>query len=126
MKHLLAAAKAARGRLFVDECQILRVAKGSFDDSTGKRVEVAHVVYEGPCRLKFAGVSQSDNGERNVVLTRPVLELPADDTSDIRERDVVAMTASENPNVVGRLLSILGADLATTASARRFSVEAKT
>lgn len=125
VKHLVAAAKSAHERLMIDECEITRIRQGSFDDTTGKRVEISETVYSGPCRVKFANVEQRNAGERNNVVNAPVLNLPADDESDIRERDVCEVTDSTNPNLIGKRFSIIGSDIATTASARRFEMEAQ-
>ncbi len=125
MKYLLPAAKAAHERLMVDSCTISRVEKGSFDDSTGKRVEVSREIYSGPCRVKASDVGQREAGERSNVVVAPTLVLPGDDVSDIRERDVVEITDSSSPILIGRLFSIIGADSATTASARRFLIEGR-
>lgn len=124
----LSAAKVAHARLMVDTCTISRVATGSFDDSTGQRVEVSRTIYTGACRVKISAVSpvaERNAGERANVVTAPTLVLPGDNVSDIRERDVVTITASASPALVGRVFSIIGADSATTASARRFLIEGR-
>ncbi len=123
--RIVAAAKAAHERIMTDECEISRTYKGSFDDTTGKRVDITEVVYSGSCRVKFAPVEQRHSGERNNVIIQPTLVLPADDDTDIRERDICQVTSSTNPNLVDTRFSIIGTDLASTASARRFVMEAQ-
>jgi hypothetical protein len=125
VRHLVAAAKAAHERLMVDTCEITRTAAGSFDDSTGLRMEIAHTIYDGPCRIKGSSVEQRDAGERNLAVTAPMLHLPADCSADIRERDIVTVTDSVNDNLIGLSFSIVGADVDSTASARRYVIEGR-
>lgn len=125
MRHLVPAARAAHARLLLDTCRITRTAKGSFDDSTGKRAEISQVVYFGPCRVKASDVGQREAGERSNVVVAPTLVLPGDDTTEIRERDGVEIISSLSPSLVGRHFAIIGADSATTASARRFLIEGR-
>lgn len=125
MSTLTAAAKAAHARLMVDTCVISRVEKGSFDDTTGKRVEVLRTIFTGPCRVKVAPVTERVAGERSNVVTAPTLAIHGDNVDDIRERDVVEITDSASPALVGLTFSIIGADSATTASARRFLIEGR-
>jgi hypothetical protein len=120
---LVAAGRAAHDRLLVDTCTVTREIDGSFDDTTGKRAKIAQTIYTGVCRVKVATLTQAEAADRKNVVSSPMLHLPASDVSDIRERDVVTVDTSLTTNLVGVTFSVIGAEVSTTATARKFAVE---
>lgn len=123
---LLAAAKAAHESLMADVCWIQTSTPGSFNDATGTRTEILTTVYYGKCRIKNAEPAQTEAGERRNVINAPVLHLPADDTSTIPERATVTIVSSTNENLTGAVFRVVGVDVSTTATARRFTMERQT
>lgn len=120
---LLAAARAAHENLMTDVCWIQTSSQGSFNDATGTRTDVSATVYYGKCRVRHADPTQAEAGERRNVVTAPTLHLPADDTTVIPERATVTVVSSTNPNLEGAEFFIVAADLSSTATARRFTME---
>lgn len=122
---LVARGRVAHQSLMVDTCTITRATPGDFNDTTGGRDTTTTTVYTGVCRIKEAPIAQAEAADRRNVVTAPVLVLPASDTSDIAERDVVTVTASITPALVGAVFSVIGSAIGTTATARRFQLEAR-
>jgi len=123
MTALVAAGKRAHERLMTDVCTVTRQVEGSFDDTTGKRTKISQTIYSGKCRIKAAPVVQTEAGERRNAVSVPLLDLPADDVAAILERDIVTVSSSLNPSLVAVTFSVIGEEMATTSTSRRFEIE---
>ena len=91
-----------------DACRIFKPGPAVLDRSTGKTTRAAGTTkYEGPCRVfeQQAGtIVQS--GEEEVVVTVSYLTLPWN--APIPESDdVVLITSSDDPDLVGRTVTIV-------------------
>lgn len=134
---LLDRGRAIHADLMTDQCIIRRSTRGVLDETTGRYLDLVTVVYTGPCRLKIAAAGTVDVATAAVERSRPVLELPWE---DVDRRDYVggywdAYGASAMRIETGDLVAIVTgqfagrtatvyADLpASTATARRFTVE---
>jgi len=138
MTALVAAGKRAHERLMTDVCTITRNSVGGFNDATGQRATSLpydaavvyntdnlywNLIYSGKCRIKFAPVVQTTAGERRNAVSVPLLVLPAGDVSAILERDIVTMSSSLNPSLIAVTFSVIGEEMASTSTSRRFEIE---
>ena len=95
-------------RLFRSTCTVTRAAAGrTFDPSTNTyTAAAAATVYSGPCMVRRTDRSGNDTeaGEREVRLQDLEVKLPAD--TAVAEGDVVTVTASPDPALVGKTLRV--------------------
>lgn len=91
-----------------DECRIWKPGKPVIDPVTKKATrEAGETKYEGPCRFwEVSAGSQVVIGEEQITMTQSYLSLPWD--APIPESDdVVKLTKSDDPDLVGRTVSIV-------------------
>lgn len=118
----LAAAQAIRERAMTDACTIRAPGGtvGEFDSTTGTRpITPSAAHYTGPCRVMDTRAAGSDDvGGDQQVTTQPYLvELPLSVTTAAIEH-VVTITASQDPWLVGRELTVTRVRGLTYASSR--------
>lgn len=95
--------------LMTDECIIHRPGPGNkvtYDKETKEAVRHGgDEVYEGPCRLwQVTGGGVTKDQDRDVVITTTYLSIPYDNGGE--PLDIVTITGSEDPDLVGRSLTI--------------------
>jgi len=112
-----------------DTCTIRRPTAPTEDLDTGEvtKTYLSPDPYAGPCRIQqaIAQAQQQDVGEDYQLLVRFELQLPMTVTG-IQVRDEVTITASRDPDLVGRVFLVRDLFHKTDASARRIGVTEKT
>lgn len=128
VQGILAAGRTAAEMLFVDECQIERMAdRGELDPETGEYTPEWTTLYTGRCRLKNQSAgSSTEYGEHEVNLPSYQLVLPHDVAPEIKETDRVTITASGDSWLIGRQMEVTGVDKASLKTARRLNVQDRT
>jgi hypothetical protein len=126
---LLARAQAAAVRGMVDVCTIRRPSGISSDPDSGKTTKtyLSPNPYTGPCRMQQhpTQAQQQDSGEDYLLMVRLELQLPMSVTG-IRVGDEVTVTASRDPDLLGRVFLVRDLFHKTDASARRIGVTERT
>lgn len=114
------AGRAAAARLMVDTCTVTRPGAATLNETTGVVTRATTTVYTGACRVKpDAAPSESQSGEREVVVRRFIVSIPTSET-DVAVDDVVTVTASElDPALVGATLTVAGVIVGSHVTARR-------
>lgn len=119
---LLARAQAAAERGMVDTCTVRRVIGEVTERGTGvvTRTHLDPNPYAGPCRVQQhqATADRQDAGEDQVLMLRLELQLPISVTG-LQVADEVTITASRDPDLVGRVFLIHDLAHKTDASSRR-------
>lgn len=111
--------------LMLDTCTISRAGAETFDDATGTYSDTESTVYSGKCRLKPSVLSAdrvAQAAERQIALWPFSVSLPVDVT-DVELDDVVTVTASQDPSLVGVRLRIRSVARGTYLTARRVDCE---
>lgn len=113
-------------RWLVDGCEIRSPADPVFDEDEGVDVEgVGELVYSGACRHRpSAGARVVNAGDTDVPLERFDLWLPWD-TTGVKVDQVVTMTSSSTPHIVGRRYRVAEVLGGSDAEALKLSVEEK-
>lgn len=108
----------------IDACVIRRQTGTSVDPNTGASVPTYSEVYSGKCRIMAWNVATSSPnvGQQRVDLLRSELHIPIG-TTGVQVNDVAEITASRDPDLVGRRLRLDNLMHKTDATARRFPVE---
>lgn len=108
----------------VDRCDIRSPADTVFDDDEGVDVPaVGELVYSGPCRHRPAGGDRVViAGDTPVSLARFDHWLPWDATG-IKVDQIVTMTMSASPHIVGRTYRVADVLGGSDAEALKLSVE---
>lgn len=123
----VAAGRQAHLALMVDRCTISRPAtSSSWDPVTDTYVDrPATVVYTGACRVAPASRASGDGteGAREVTTSRYEVALPHDGTAEIVIGDLLTVTESTDPWLVGRPLLVAAVGLGSTRTAHWVSVE---
>jgi len=124
---------AMRGRraaeaLMVDQCTIrAESTEVTTDPDTGVVTPVpGEVVYAGKCKLqqmRAALPSNPEGGEHRWTMGPLELHLPVEGSATVKTDCVVEVTASIDPNNVGRRFRVRSGDRKTFATAIRFQVE---
>ena len=114
------AGRAAAVRLMVDTCTVTRPGAATVNETTGVVTRATTTVYTGTCRVKpDAAPSESQSGEREVVVRRFIVSIPTSETG-VEVDDIVTVTASElDPALVGRTLTVAGVIVGSHVTARR-------
>lgn len=114
------AGRLAARRLMVDACTITRPGAASLNETTGVVTRTTTTVYTGACRVKpDAAPSETQSGEREVVVRRFIVSIPTSETG-VEVDDVVTVTASKlDPALVGRALTVGGIVTGSHVTARR-------
>lgn len=111
-------------RWLVDRCEIRSPADPVYDDEQGVDVPgVGDLVYSGPCRHRPAGGDRVvEAGDAPVSLGRFDHWLPWD-TTGIKVNQIVTMTKSRSPHIVGRSYRVADVLGGSDAEALKLSVE---
>lgn len=119
---VLARAQAAALASMVDAGRI-RHKTGEATDAVGNVTPTYAVVYAGPCKVQQQkGIARPANvGEAEVFLSRLELHIPMSVTG-VSSDDVLDLTASADPDLLGRLFHVRELAHKTWASARRYSI----
>jgi hypothetical protein len=124
---LIAAGRLAHQQLMVDACTISRPGAATLNRATSQLTPgAATQLYAGPCRVKPQRVPRNEHaGERLEVVARYELALPfsAVPPSELRVADLVTITASGDPRLVGQVMTVLAIDFGSTATAWRITIE---
>lgn len=124
LRTFLARGRSRHALLCVDTGTATRVT-GRVLNADGTYTNTTSTVYTGAARLKRETAREQVAGDVERPAIRPVLVLPWDATGsgDLRKGDRFTFTASEDPDLVGATVTIVGPENGTTASARRYLVE---
>jgi hypothetical protein len=126
---LLARAQAAAELAMVDACTIRRVTGETTDPASGviTPTYLNPNPYTGKCRVQQVMVQSRphDVGQDYQLLLRLELQLPMSVTG-LRSGDEVTITASQDPDLVGRTFHIRDLGHKTDASARRVQMMERT
>lgn len=124
---LVARAQAAAEAGMADTCTIRRVTGTSTSTASGVITPTYATLYTGKCRLQqsIAQARQHDVGEDYTLLVRFELQLPMSVTG-LRVSDEVAVSASQDPDLVGRMFLVRDLFHKTDASSRRVGVTERT
>lgn len=122
--------QAAAEQLMVDSCTITRAgARGSFDSTTGTySAAAADTRYTGKCRVKPSALSANQAvqaGERAVSLWPFTVSVPIA-VDNVELDDIVTVTASADPSLVGHRLRVRSIARGTYLTARRLDCEEAT
>jgi hypothetical protein len=126
---LVARAQAAAEAGMADTCTIRRVTGWTTDLDSGVRTPtyLSPDVYAGKCRVQqgIAQADQHDAGEDYLLQLRLVVQLPMS-VVGVKVGDEVTLTASRDPDLVGRPFLVRDLFHKTDASARRVGVTERT
>jgi hypothetical protein len=119
--------RAFAEQLMQDTCTITRADAGTpvFNETTGAYTSSAPTtVYTGPCRVKPRNLADRvvDAGEQAVSLWPFQVSIPFAAT-DVELDDLVTVTASVDPSLVGRELRVRSVTRGTFVTARRLECE---
>ena len=108
----------------VDACQVVRVAGQVTDPVTGVVSDEYVMVYEGPCRVQARALQgQAPRvGEYAASILRLEVHLPVSVTG-VAVGDVVGVTGSADPDLLGRKFTVTGLSHKSLLTARRLAVE---
>lgn len=111
----------------VDACTVKPVAGNATDPSTGVvTTTYGAAVYTGKCkfqRQRGAYPSNPEAGEHRWTVAPLELHLPVAGSGAVSTGHVVEVTASVDPELVGKRFRIRAGDRKTFATATRFSLE---
>lgn len=119
--------RSAHEGLMVDACTIARSTAATLDRTTGNLTPGTPTpLYAGPCRIKPQRTpAPTEAGEKRAVVARYELALPfgAVPSQPLHLADVVTMTASADPRLVGQVMTVMAVDYSSTATAWRLTLE---
>jgi hypothetical protein len=120
---LVARAQAAAEAGMADTCTIRRQTGQATDDFSGVVTPTWTSLYAGKCRVQHSRPQseQYDVGENYQLQLRLILQLPMSVTG-LEVGDQVTITASQDPDMVGRVFLTRDLFHKTDASARRIGV----
>ncbi len=124
---LVVRAQAAAALGMRDACTIRRFGAKQTDLDTGQVTEPSSDVYTGKCRVQ-QGIAQADShdaGENYLLQLRLVVQLPAAVTG-VEVGDEVTITASQDPDLAGRVFLVRDLMHKTDLSSRRIGVTERT
>lgn len=124
---LLARARAAAQAGMADTCTIRRRAGETTDENSGVVTPTWDALYAGKCRVQqaIAQAAQHDVGEDYLLQMRLEVQLPMAVTG-LAVGDEVTITASQDPDLVGRVFLVRDLFHKTDASSRRVGVTERT
>ena len=124
--------RRAAESLMTDTIRITRPGKTAVDPVTGAETPTGEVLYEGPGKVQTSGgmasqTSTASGDSSNVGGLVPqwslYLHLPISATG-LREKDVALVVDSQDPDLVGRTMSLVNMQSEKTlATARRWNVQ---
>lgn len=111
----------------VDACTIRRNSGSVLDDFSGTTTETWSSVYAGKCRVQqgIAQAAEGETGEDYLLHLRLVVQLPMA-TTGLKVGDEVTISASQDPDLVGRVFLVRDLFHKTDATARRVGVTERT
>lgn len=128
-----AAPALARGRvaaesLMVDSCTVRHRTGESTNTTTGVVTPAWTTVYTGRCKVQQSTLGAAseprDPGEASVRLVAYAVHLPVMTSPGIRDGDQITITAAPyDPDLVGRVFTVLGTMRKSLATARRLQVQ---
>jgi hypothetical protein len=124
---LLARAQAAAEAGMVDACVIRRRTGETTDEASGVVTPTWDLLYDGRCRVQqaIAQADQHDVGENYLLQMRLEVQLPLVVTG-LAVGDEVTVTASRDPDLMGRVFLVRDLFHKTDASSRRVGVTERT
>ena len=115
--------RARHALLMTDTCMVTRATQ-TYNPATQKYDAVTTPVYTGPCRIKIWRGIDVEAAEQEVNVQRYYLDLPLTGAvPNVKRRDTVAVTASLNSALVGRVLILTDVESETTDTALRITCE---
>lgn len=114
----LARGRARHQLLMLDTVLITRGGGRTYNETTQQYdVVPPTTVYNGPCRVVVWRGNEEQAAEAEVNVYRYRLDLPFTDTTPvIQRRDTATITASVNPWMVGKAMTITEPEIDTTAT----------
>lgn len=124
---VLARAQAAALDGMRDTCTIRRETGEATDPFSGVITPTWAALYAGRCRVQqgLAQADQHDTGEDYQLQLRMVLQIPASVTG-LKVGDEVTITASQDPDLVGRVFLVRDLMHKTDLSSRRVGITERT
>ena len=106
---MLSRARVAAERLMLDECTITRPGEPVTDPDTGEVTNGGTLVYAGPCKVqsKDSATSSPEAGGHSFTVVSRQVHIPAE-SADVRDGDVVTITAARTPQLVGKVYRVDG------------------
>lgn len=110
-----------------DVCTVTRPGTPVFNSADGSYTAPATTVYTGVCRVRtrslgFLRDRVAEEGDAQMVVWPYMVAVPASVT-DVRVYDVVTITASNDPALVGVTMRVRIAGLGTNVTARKLDCE---
>lgn len=128
---VLERARESAEALMSDECTVVRPSGSVTDPATGEVKPASTQVYSGRCKVQTSGGLASENVERSAAQAMGAVSLVWSlyvhfpyGTPGLRAGDVVEVTESANPLLVGRRLRLVSPQSEKThATACRWNVK---
>jgi hypothetical protein len=126
-ESVVARAQAAAEAGMVDACVIDRVSGQAQDDFSGTVTDTYATVHSGKCRIQQEQLQAEHHeaGQDQILLQRTQLQIPVS-VVGVQVRDRVTVTASRDPDLVGRSFLVRALAHKTDESARRLTVTERT
>lgn len=126
---LLARGRVAAEALMADACTIRRASAPTTDPDSGVVTPTTTTIYSGKCKVQQAQAASNTNprevGEAYLLLLHLEVHLPVSVTG-LDTDDEVTITASNDPDLIGRVFRIRELSHKTYATARRVGVQERT
>ena len=123
LKSALARGQRRALTLMTETCTVSRETRGALSTATDTYATSFAAVYAGPCRVKPAAAEQvRTSGEVAVSTRRYTVSVPLA-VATVQRGDVLTVTASADPALVGRPLVVIDFTLGELVTARRLTVE---
>jgi hypothetical protein len=119
------AGRAWHEAIMEDECTVTREGARTLNESTGQYSQTPTTVYTGVFRMVVPPRSPQDVVALGQVeaVTKPRADFPVTTSTGVRDGDILTVTASVDPALVGQKFCLRGFAGQTHATARRFFVE---
>jgi hypothetical protein len=95
--------------LMLDQCTIARPGESVTDPDTGVVTNGSTLVYSGRCKVqsKDSATSSPEAGGHSFTVVSRQVHIPAE-SADVRDDDVVTITAARAPQLVGKVYRVDG------------------
>lgn len=115
----LASGRTAHLAVMLDACTVTRAAGAEvYNPVTKTYTTPMATVYTGPCRVRPWRGNDEQAAETEVSVYRYQVRFPlTPNAPEIRRYDVVTITASSHPAMVGKVLTVSEPEVGTTATA---------
>lgn len=124
---MTAASTSARGqiaaqRLMPDACRLFRRGQYAYDPAVGKDTAKETDLYVGKCRLRPQGrlAHETESSGSPVGVWLLVVQIPLSVTN-AQLGDLLTITTSADPDLVGKTVRVQGIDQGTHVTARRLT-----